>query len=99
MEASSFQTGSEWEKYCTDCAGRPKAASKNCCEQQVRAEQQGFNDCTNQCGKYDQANWGPSAGGLTGKVMPGWDPSWDFNDYEKRVEFGLKLCCPNNKKK
>jgi hypothetical protein len=30
---------------------------------------------------------------MTEKVMPGWDPKADFNDYDERVKFGKKLCC------
>jgi RHS repeat-associated protein len=82
----------EWEKYCSGCGGASKASSKACCEQQVKGEQTGFNDCTAECGSYDTKRWGAPAGVYTKGTM-NWDPQDDFNDYEKRVAYGIKLCC------
>jgi len=88
---------SEWHKFVCDCSGEA-ASSKSCCEQQVRGEQQGFDDCTTQCGKYKTIAWGAPASPIPSALVnlfqsPGWDSSWNFNDYNKRVGYGISMCC------
>lgn len=81
--------------------------------EQVRAEQQGAQDCMESCGQYDTKEWGklfdpPEVA----KVIAGTDvgdyfkkrfgisyPDFkgDFNKLQDRVDYGIKVCCPQGK--
>ena len=75
-----------WDEFCKDCKGK-KISEKECCKKQVEAEQDGLQRCMESCGKW---KWGTS---FPVGQTPGWDPDWDFNDLEKRIQYGLSLCC------
>ena len=84
----------EWDNFCKSCSGVSAVGSQDCCEQQVRAEQRGFDKCKEECGTYRSLYWGTPGGTTTPIVMPNWPSGKDFNDYDARVAYGIGLCCP-----
>ena len=75
-----------WDEFCQDCQGE-----KERCKKQVEAEQDGLQQCMQKCGKWKWGNAFPVG------QAPGWDREWDFNDLEKRIQYGLTLCCEEKK--
>ncbi len=73
---------SGWNDWCKKCT--LNSDSIECCKEQVKAEQTELQKCFAGCGRWQHGNTFPvNRSGFEG----------DFNDLQKRIQFGNSECC------